>query len=94
MANPTGHTYHYGEHHPPQDEGGPGVVRRQEEFRTQRAQAMSSPRRLDRPSWYPRWPKLAKNLEDAGQLVQRYPWGLFVLGMVAGGLFGCYGMRR
>lgn len=94
MANPTGHTYHYGQHHPLQEEGGPGVVRREGEQGTGRPQEMSSPRRLNRPAWYPRWPRLARNLEDAGQLVQRYPWGFFVIGMVAGGLFGCFGVRK
>jgi hypothetical protein len=83
MANPTGHTYHYGEHHPLQEEGGPGVVYRQGELKIEGSQ-MSSPRRLDEPSWS----RLTKGLQDAGHLSQRYPWSFFVLGMVAGGLFG------
>jgi hypothetical protein len=91
MANPTGHTYHYGEHKPLQEKGGPAIVYRQGEAPW--AGQMQTPRRLNRPSWYGQFPRVAQRLEDAGQLVQRYPWGFFVLGMVAGGLYGCYGRK-
>ena len=91
MANPTGHTYHHSQHQPG-EAGGPGVVHRSGPVTTT-PEHMRSPQRLNRPAWYPRYPRLAKNLEDAGQLYQRYPWGFFVLGMVAGGLIGCCGRK-
>lgn len=93
MANPTGHTYHHGEHHQLGAHGSPGVVYREGEAPATRGGQMDSPRRLNRPSWYWRWPRVARKVENAGQLVQRYPWEYFVLGMIAGGLVGCYGKK-
>ncbi len=88
MANPMGHASHHSKHPRP----GAGVVYRDKPFSTTGEQT-ARPRRLNRPDWYAGWPRLARTIEDSSQLYQRYPWGFFVLGIVAGGLIGCWGRR-